>query len=129
MTHDNTFAAMAKFNKMGAAAIHDRAQPIFTLDHNVQGMLDWQCELRIDLACVFHADKSDANLAKYDSIRKFAEEHSVTAFPAGRGIGHQVIMEEGFVLPGSLVVASDSHSNMYATFCVCLLAHASAALA
>jgi homoaconitate hydratase len=32
---------------------------------------------------------------------------------AGRGIGHQVMIEEGHVLPETMVVASDSHSNMY----------------
>ena len=33
--------------------------------------------------------------------------------PAGTGIGHQLMVERGFVHPGSLVVASDSHSNTY----------------
>src|SRR5271156_2700047 len=27
--------------------------------------------------------------------------------------GHQIMVEEGYAWPGSLVVASDSHSNMY----------------
>src|SRR6202035_4529974 len=29
------------------------------------------------------------------------------------GISHQVIVEQGYVIPGALVVASDSHSNLY----------------
>ncbi len=29
------------------------------------------------------------------------------------GIGHQLMVERGYVLPGTFVVASDSHSNMY----------------
>lgn len=29
------------------------------------------------------------------------------------GIGHQIMVEEAYALPGTLVVASDSHSNMY----------------
>ena len=33
--------------------------------------------------------------------------------PAGSGIGHQIMVEEGYAWPGTLVVASDSHSNMY----------------
>ncbi|MAT38862.1 MAG: homoaconitate hydratase, partial [Ectothiorhodospiraceae bacterium] len=33
--------------------------------------------------------------------------------PAGRGIGHQIMCEEGYAWPGTMVVASDSHSNMY----------------
>ncbi len=34
-------------------------------------------------------------------------------YPAGSGIGHQLMIERGYVIPGSFVVASDSHSNMY----------------
>ncbi|MDZ7766981.1 MAG: homoaconitase [Melioribacteraceae bacterium] len=34
-------------------------------------------------------------------------------YPAGRGIGHQIMIEEGYAFPGTLCVASDSHSNMY----------------
>ena len=34
-------------------------------------------------------------------------------YPAGRGIGHQILIEEGYAFPHTLTVASDSHSNMY----------------
>ncbi|MDH3457162.1 MAG: aconitase family protein, partial [Gemmatimonadota bacterium] len=34
-------------------------------------------------------------------------------YPAGMGIGHQIMVAHGYVVPGALVVASDSHSNMY----------------
>ncbi len=37
----------------------------------------------------------------------------VDFYPAGRGIGHQIMCEEGYAWPGSMVVASDSHANMY----------------
>jgi homoaconitate hydratase len=37
----------------------------------------------------------------------------VEFYPAGSGIGHQIMVERGYVVPGSFVVASDSHSNMY----------------
>ena len=40
-------------------------------------------------------DTSDANLEKYANIAAFAKEHGVDAYPAGRGIGHQVLCEEG----------------------------------
>ena len=58
-------------------------------------------------------DTSEANRKKYAGIATFAAQHRIHAYPAGRGIGHQVMVEEGYVLPGSMVVASDSHSNMY----------------
>lgn len=38
---------------------------------------------------------------------------NVDFYPAGRGIGHQIMIEEGYAFPGTMAVASDSHSNMY----------------
>ncbi|MDB5078360.1 MAG: homoaconitase [Chloroflexi bacterium] len=94
MTHDNTGAVIPKFASMGATRIFDPSQPVFALDHDVQNL--------------------DAeNLAKYAKIEAFAKKHGLAFFPARRGIAHQVITEEGFVLPGTLVVGSDSHSNLY----------------
>jgi homoaconitate hydratase len=58
-------------------------------------------------------NKSDKNLAKYESIKNFAKTHGVDFYPAGRGIGHQIMVEEGYAFPQTLTVASDSHSNMY----------------
>lgn len=94
MTHDNTGAVIPKFQSIGATKIKDPGQPVYCLDHDVQ-------------------NKSDANLAKYQKIQAFAQEHGVDFYPAGTGIGHQIMIEEGYVLPFTLVVASDSHSNLY----------------
>lgn len=58
-------------------------------------------------------NKSTKNLAKYHNIETFARKHSVDFFPAGRGIGHQILVEEGYAFPYTMTVASDSHSNMY----------------
>ncbi|MGH9536873.1 MAG: aconitase family protein, partial [Terriglobales bacterium] len=58
-------------------------------------------------------NKEDSNLAKYRAIEGFAKYHGVDFYPAGSGIGHQIMVERGYVVPGSFVVASDSHSNMY----------------
>jgi len=94
MTHDNTGAVMGKFRSMGALKMTNPRQPVYALDHNIQ-------------------DMSDENLAKYASIEKFAAEMGVDFYPAGRGIGHQIMCEEGYAWPGTMVVASDSHANMY----------------
>ena len=94
MTHDNTGAVIPKFRSIGAERMADPRQPVFALDHDVQ-------------------NTSEANLDKYARIEAFAGEMGVAFHPAGRGIGHQVMCEEGFVLPGTMVVASDSHSNIY----------------
>ena len=97
MTHDNTGAVIPKFNSIGAAKIFNSRQLVFTLDHNVQ-------------------DKSDENLKKYEKIESFAKKMDVDFYPAGRGIGHQILCEEGYTWPGTMVVASDSHSNMHGGF-------------
>lgn len=94
MTHDNTGAVIPKFQSIGAKIIANPRQPVFTLDHNVQ-------------------DTGEKNLQKYKKIELFANEMGVDFYPAGRGIGHQIMCEEGYAWPGTLVVASDSHSNMY----------------
>ena len=94
MTHDNTGAVMGKFKAIGASKMANPRQPVFTLDHNVQ-------------------DKSIENLKKYASIEQFGKDMGVDFYPAGRGIGHQVMCEEGYAWPGTMAVASDSHSNMY----------------
>ncbi len=94
MTHDNTGAVMGKFKAIGATKMAHPRQPVFTLDHNVQ-------------------DTSDANLTKYKNIEAFGKEMGVDFYPAGRGIGHQIMCEEGYAWPGTMAVASDSHSNMY----------------
>ena len=94
MTHDNTSAVMSKFKGIGAKKVGNPRQLVFALDHDIQ-------------------NKDEANQKKYRSIEAFAKEHGVDFYPAGSGIGHQIMIERGYVVPGSFVVASDSHSNMY----------------
>ncbi|KAJ2388102.1 mitochondrial Homoaconitase, partial [Coemansia sp. RSA 2611] len=55
----------------------------------------------------------EKNQAKYRAIERFAQTHGSQFYPAGRGIAHQVLVEEGHAWPGAMVVGSDSHSNMY----------------
>ncbi|KAK2749413.1 mitochondrial Homoaconitase [Myotisia sp. PD_48] len=94
MTHDNSWPVALKFMSIGASKLNDSQQVVMTLDHDVQ-------------------NKTEKNLQKYKQIEEFATTHGVDFYPAGRGIGHQIMVEEGYAWPGTLVVASDSHSNMY----------------
>ena len=94
MTHDNTGAVIPKFKSIGATKLFNPRQVVNTLDHNVQ-------------------DKTEKNLEKYKKIEEFAKSMGIDFYPAGRGIGHQIMCEEGYAFPGTMVVASDSHSNMY----------------
>jgi len=122
MTHDNTSAVMGKFKEVfkGSNAarppdahglqsvgvpgadvkprIHDSRQPVFAIDHDIQ-------------------NTTPENLGKYAKIEAFAREHGVDFYPAGTGISHQVMVQEGYVTPGSMVVGSDSHSNLYGAVC------------
>ena len=94
MTHDNTGAVIPKFKSIGATKLANPRQVVHTLDHNVQ-------------------DKSEKNLEKYKKIEEFSKSMGADFYPAGRGIGHQIMVEEGYAWPGTMAVASDSHSNMY----------------
>ena len=94
MTHDNTGAVIPKFLQIGATRVADSSQPVFAIDHDIQNV-------------------TPENLAKYARIDAFAREHGIDFYPAGTGISHQVMVEQGYVTPGSLVVGSDSHSNLY----------------
>ncbi len=94
MTHDNTGAVIPKFKSIGAGKLADPKQVVIALDHDIQ-------------------NKSEKNLEKYKKIEEFAKSMGADFYPAGRGIGHQVMCEEGYAFPGKMVVASDSHANMY----------------
>ncbi len=94
MTHDNTSAVMAKFKSIGAARIADPRQPVYAIDHDIQNI-------------------TPENLGKYAKIEKFAHDQGVDFYPAGTGISHQVMVEYGYATPGTMVVGSDSHSNLY----------------
>jgi homoaconitate hydratase len=90
----SSFFFFFRFKSIGATQIKSPRQAVFTLDHDVQ-------------------NKSAKNLAKYANIEAFARAQGVDFYPAGRGIGHQILVEEGYAFPYNLTVASDSHSNMY----------------
>ena len=45
--------------------------------------------------------------------RRYARERGIQLFDVGRGICHQVLMEEGLAQPGGIVLGSDSHSTTY----------------
>ena len=94
MTHDNSAAVIKKFLSLSIEEVANDRQIVITLDHNIQ-------------------DTSRKNVEKYRRIEQFARDHGIDFYPAGRGIGHQIMCEEGYAWPGTMVVASDSHSNMY----------------
>lgn len=94
MSHDNSWPVALKFKGLGYDKVKNNRQIVNTLDHDVQ-------------------NKSEKNLEKYTNIEQFAKSQGIDFYPAGRGIGHQIMIEEGYAFPGNLTVASDSHSNTY----------------
>ncbi|EPS39565.1 hypothetical protein H072_6723 [Dactylellina haptotyla CBS 200.50] len=94
MTHDNSWPVAQKFMAIGASKIKDSRQIVITIDHDV-------------------TNKPEANLKKYRLTDEFATKQGVDGYGAGRGIGHQIMIEEGYAWPSTLTVASDSHSNVY----------------
>ncbi|KAI1662197.1 hypothetical protein F4813DRAFT_343813 [Daldinia decipiens] len=94
MTHDNSWPVITKYMEMGATRVNDNRQVVMTLDHDVQ-------------------NDSEQNLRKYRLIEEFAKKQGIDFYPAKHGIGHQIMIEEGYAWPGTVTVASDSHSNMY----------------
>ena len=94
MTHDNTGAVIPKFLQMQFTNVASPQQVVCALDHNIQ-------------------DQSPQNQKKYKKIEDFCRKHHIDFYRAGKGIGHQIMCEEGYAWPNTFVVASDSHTNMY----------------
>jgi len=98
MSHDNTAAISKTFKEIGVARIDDPNRHVIVLDH-----------------CVPAANEKFAQ--NHKDIRAFVAEQGIPHFfDIDRGICHQVLPEEGFALPGYLMVGSDSHSTTYGAF-------------
>jgi len=86
--------ALDYFDAMGGTAPLHPAQLVFAFDH--------------------YAPAPSAKSALLQArIRKFASAHAVKVFDVGAGIGHQLMVEQGYARPGRLLVGADSHSVMY----------------
>ena len=83
LSDDNSWPVALKFMSIGASKIHNPDQIVITLDHDVQ-------------------NKSEKNLKKYRQIEEFAQKQGVVFYPTGRGIWHQIMVEEGYAWPGTL---------------------------
>lgn len=46
-------------------------------------------------------------------VRRFAQEQGIRLFETGRGICHQVLVEEHIAGPGKIILGADSHSTSY----------------
>lgn len=98
MSHDNTAAIIQKFNSLGVDKVDDPDRHVVVLDH-----------------CVPAANEKFA--LNHKQIREFVKKHGIkNFFDINMGISHQIMAERGLIVPGEVLVGSDSHSTTYGAF-------------
>jgi len=94
--------AIAYFEKMGGHRLFDPERVVFALDH-------------------YSPPSTPKTAAFHDQVRGFARQTGAGLHEVGEGISHQIVAEEGRVVPGDLVIGADSHTvtcgalNLFAT--------------
>ena len=92
LSHDNTAPIYETFKQMGGERVFDPDMHAITLDHAAPA-------------------PSTRHAENHRIIRQFVQEQGIRHFfEVGRGICHQVLVEEGLCLPGEVVLGSDSHT-------------------
>ena len=92
-SHDYAAWAIDAFEKMGATRVVSPSRITVCFDHGIPP----------------NTARDANNLAK---VRNFARQHGFAElYELGTGIAHQVMVEEGWILPGELAVANDSHAS------------------
>jgi methanogen homoaconitase large subunit len=99
MAHDGTSVLAVKaFKEMGGKKVWDPGRIIIPFDHIAPAN-----------------NETAAKLQK--SIRDWIKEQGIANFfDVGEGICHQVVPEQGFAMPGKLMIGADSHSCTYGAF-------------
>jgi len=95
LSHDNSAAIIKEFRKLGVGRVRAPEKIVIVLDHIVPA-----------------ADEKYAQ--NHKSIREFVAEQGIpNFFDINAGVCHQVLPEQGFALPGLVIVGSDSHTPSY----------------
>ncbi|MCD6218344.1 3-isopropylmalate dehydratase large subunit [bacterium] len=96
LTHDNTAAIIGKItDELDKYGVVNPELLIIVLDHVIPAA-------------------TEKNAAEHKKIREYVNKHSIkNFFDIGEGICHQVVYENGFALPGGLILGSDSHTCSY----------------
>lgn len=95
--------------------MHDNAAPIIS---KIQPELQQYGVFRRDLPVIVldHVIPAAAekNALQHKQIREFVKTHKLNHFfDVGCGVCHQIILEKGLALPGTLLLGSDSHTCSY----------------
>ena len=99
MAHDGTSVLAVKaFREMGVKKVWNPNRIIIPFDHIAPANNETAAKLQ-------------------NNIRQWTKEQGITNFfDVGEGICHQVLPEQGFALPGKLIIGADSHSCTYGAF-------------
>lgn len=90
-----TQIAIRQFRELGVPRVWDPSRIVMVLDHE---------------APAFSIETAYGGKV----VREFVREQGITAFyDVGEGICHQLMVERGHALPGTLIVGKDSHSTSY----------------
>lgn len=96
LTHDNTSAIIAKIEKeLEQYGVVRNDLSIIVLDHVTPAA-------------------NEKTATGHAQVRKFVERYGIKHFyDVGEGICHQVVVERGHAVPGTIIVGSDSHTCSY----------------
>lgn len=95
LSHDNTAPISRTFYSLGIDRVKYPERLAITLDHAVPA-------------------PSTQHAQNHAEVRQFVAKQGVrNFFEVGRGICHQVLSEEAVVLPGELILGSDSHTTHF----------------
>lgn len=100
MSHDNAAPISKTFKKIGVDKVWNPDHLVIILDHAVPAPTDKHAE-------------------NHKIIREFVKEQGIKHFydvNSKGGVCHQIMCQEGFALPGLVMVGSDSHTCTYGAY-------------
>ncbi|MFB0564143.1 MAG: 3-isopropylmalate dehydratase large subunit [Candidatus Aminicenantaceae bacterium] len=98
LSHDNSAAISKIFQQMDAKKVWDPERIFIALDHAVP-------------------PPDERKALNHKIIRDFVREQGIKYFyECGTGICHQVLPEKGHVVPGKIILGSDSHTTTHGAF-------------
>jgi len=82
------------------------------INEDLAGIIKYPEKISIVIDHVSPASNIEVAKAQKQA-REFAQKHNIRLFDVGRGICHQILIEEHLAKPGAIVLGSDSHSTTY----------------
>lgn len=96
LMHDNAAPIISKIKtELSQYGVVHRDLPVIVLDHVIPAA-------------------AEKNALQHKQIREFVKTYKLRHFfDVGYGVCHQIVLEKGLALPGTLVLGSDSHTCSY----------------